>query len=315
MQPEQRQAVSDALAREGLGRVSLAPMVRGRLIALNGKPVGPDDYEEPRAKRLVDREFNLSYGDELPSSNRIEQGRWLAPGADEVSLESGLAKTLGIKLGDKMLFDVAGQQVEAAVTSIRRVDWDTMRVNFFAILTPAALADMPQSWITSFYLPPGKEPVLPALVREFPPDRVRRGRHSAATAIGAERSGARGAAAVPVHAGGRRAGAGRRADRHARRTHARGRRAAGAGRDPAPAGALAAHRAVGGGRAGRAAGGRRRQRDCLVLSTLVFDFAITLSLWPWLAGIGAGMLGAWGGGALALRGVLRTPPLVTLRET
>ena len=55
-----------------------------------------------------------------------------------------------------MLFDVAGQQVEAAVTSIRRVDWDTMRVNFFAILTPAALADMPQSWITSFYLPPGK---------------------------------------------------------------------------------------------------------------------------------------------------------------
>ena len=52
-----------------------------------------------------------------------------------------------------------------------------------------------------------------------------------------------------------------------------------------------------------------------VLSTLVFDFAITLSLWPWLAGIGAGMLGAWGGGALALRGVLRTPPLVTLRET
>ncbi|MGB3820266.1 FtsX-like permease family protein, partial [Achromobacter pulmonis] len=52
-----------------------------------------------------------------------------------------------------------------------------------------------------------------------------------------------------------------------------------------------------------------------VLSTQVFDFTITLSLWPWLVGIGAGMLGAWAGGALALRGVLRTPPLVTLRET
>ncbi|MCG3102367.1 hypothetical protein MAQ58_23555, partial [Enterobacter sp. DRP3] len=66
-----------------------------------------------------------------------------------MSLESGLAKTLGIKLGDRMTFDVAGQQFEVAVSSTRRVDWDTMRVNFFAILTPETLADMPQSWITS----------------------------------------------------------------------------------------------------------------------------------------------------------------------
>ena len=143
-------------------------MVRGRLIAVNGKPVGPDDYEEPRAKRLVDREFNLSYDAQMPSSNRIEDGRWLKPGSAEVSLESGLAKTLGIKLGDKMTFDVAGQQFEVAVSSTRRVDWDTMRVNFFAILTPETLADMPQSWITSFYLPPEKAQVLPALVRQFP---------------------------------------------------------------------------------------------------------------------------------------------------
>ncbi|KAG0911634.1 hypothetical protein G6F32_016751 [Rhizopus arrhizus] len=102
----------------------------------------------------------------MPSSNKIEQGRWLAPGSSEVSLESGLAKTLGLKLGDKMTFDVAGQQVEAAVSSTRRVDWDTMRVNFFAILTPAALAAMPQSWLTSFYLPPEQAAVLPALVRD-----------------------------------------------------------------------------------------------------------------------------------------------------
>ncbi|KAG0924154.1 hypothetical protein G6F31_019221 [Rhizopus arrhizus] len=87
VQPDQRQAVTDALTREGLGRITLSPMVRGRLIAINGKSVGPDDYEEPRAKRLVDREFNLSYGDEMPSSNKIEQGRWLAPGSSEVSLE------------------------------------------------------------------------------------------------------------------------------------------------------------------------------------------------------------------------------------
>ncbi|MBH9710530.1 ABC transporter permease, partial [Burkholderia contaminans] len=75
VQPDQRQAVTDALTREGLGQIVLSPMVRGRLIAVNGKPVGPDDYEEPRAKRLVDREFNLSYGEQMPSSNRIEEGR------------------------------------------------------------------------------------------------------------------------------------------------------------------------------------------------------------------------------------------------
>ncbi|MFG0233530.1 ABC transporter permease [Achromobacter sp. 413638] len=316
VQPEQRQAVSDALAREGLGRVSLAPMVRGRLIALNGKPVGPDDYEEPRAKRLVDREFNLSYGDELPSSNRIEQGRWLAPGADEVSLESGLAKTLGIKLGDKMLFDVAGQQVEAAVTSIRRVDWDTMRVNFFAILTPAALADMPQSWITSFYLPPGKEPVLPALVREFPNltvfdvGAILRQLQSVLNEVG---RAVQLLFLFTLAAGVLVLAAALTATRDERMREAAVLRALGATRRQLARSQRIELWAVGGLAGLLAAAGA--SAIAWVLSTLVFDFAITLSLWPWLAGIGAGMLGAWGGGALALRGVLRTPPLVTLRET
>ena len=315
VQPEQRQAVSDALAREELGRVSLAPMVRGRLIALNGKPVGPDDYEEPRAKRLVDREFNLSYGDELPSSNRIEQGRWLAPGADEVSLESGLAKTLGIKLGDKMLFDVAGQQVEAAVTSIRRVDWDTMRVNFFAILTPAALADMPQSWITSFYLPPGKEPVLPALVREFPNltvfdvGAILRQLQSVLNEVG---RAVQLLFLFTLAAGVLVLAAALTATRDERMREAAVLRALGATRRQLARSQRIELWAVGGLAGLLAAAGA--SAIAWVLSTLVFDFAITLSLWPWLAGIGAGMLGAWGGGALALRGVLRTPPLVTLRR-
>lgn len=316
VQPDQRQAVTDALTREGLGRITLAPMVRGRLIAINGKPVGPDDYEEPRAKRLVDREFNLSYGDELPSSNRIEQGRWLQPGASEVSLESGLAKSLGLALGDKMTFDVAGQQVEAAVTSTRRVDWDTMRVNFFAILTPAALADMPQSWITSFYLPPEKASVLPALVREFPNltvfdvGAILQQLQSVLNEVG---KAVQLLFLFTLAAGVLVLSAALTATRDERMREAAVLRALGATRSQLARSQRIELWAVGGLAGLLAAAGATA--IAWALSTQVFDFTITLSLWPWLAGIAAGMLGAWAGGALALRGVLRTPPLVTLRET
>ncbi|NMK49158.1 FtsX-like permease family protein, partial [Achromobacter sp. Bel] len=316
VQPDQRQAVTDALTREGLGRIALSPMVRGRLIAINGRPVGPDDYEEPRAKRLVDREFNLSYSDEMPSSNKIEQGRWLAPGSSEVSLESGLAKTLGLKLGDKMTFDVAGQQVEAAVSSTRRVDWDTMRVNFFAILTPAALADMPQSWITSFYLPPEKAAVLPALVREFPNltvfdvGAILQQLQSVLNEVG---KAVQLLFLFTLAAGVLVLSAALTATRDERMREAAVLRALGATRSQLARSQRIELWAVGGLAGLLAAAGATA--IAWVLSTQVFDFTITLSLWPWLAGIGAGMLGAWAGGALALRGVLRTPPLVTLRET
>ncbi|KNE22177.1 ABC transporter permease, partial [Achromobacter spanius] len=318
VQPDQRQPVSDALAREGLGGITLSPMVRGRLIAINGKPVGPDDYEEPRAKRLVDREFNLSYDDEMPSSNKIEQGRWLSPdaAAPEVSLESGLAKSLGLNLGDKMTFDVAGQQVEATVTSTRRVDWDTMRVNFFAILSPAALADMPQSWITSFYLPPEKAAVLPALVREFPNltvfdvSAILQQLQSVLNEVG---KAVQLLFLFTLAAGVLVLSAALTATRDERMREAAVLRALGATRTQLARSQRIELWAVGGLAGLLAAAGATA--IAWVLSTQVFDFTITLSLWPWLTGIGAGMLGAWAGGALALRGVLRTPPLVTLRET
>ncbi|MCD0506263.1 ABC transporter permease, partial [Bordetella petrii] len=168
IQPDQRQPVLDFLSSHGLDNVQLWPMVRGRLVAVDGRPVGPADYEEPRAKRLVDREFNLSFGETLPTGNRIEQGRWLRPDAREVSLESGLAQSLGLSVGDVLRFDIAGQQVDVTVAGIRSVDWDSMQVNFFAVLSPAALAEMPQSWITSFHLPASQADLPRELLRQFP---------------------------------------------------------------------------------------------------------------------------------------------------
>lgn len=316
VQPDQREAVAARLTQQGLTGVTLMPMVRGRLIAVNDKPVGPDSFDEPRAKRLVDREFNLSYDDDLPSSNRVETGRWLNPDKLEVSLESGLAKSLNLALGDTVTFDVAGQPVTVTVTGTRRVDWDTMRVNFFAILSPKALSNMPQSWITSFYLPPDKIAVLPALVHEFPNLTVfdvGAILQQLQTVLNEVGRAVQLLFVFTLAAGVLVLAAALTATRDERVREAAVLRALGATRRQLARAQRFELLAVGGLAGLLAAAGATA--IAWVLSTQVFDFAITLHLWPWLAGTAAGMLGAWAGGALALRGVLRTPPLVTLRES
>ncbi len=177
VQPDQGEAFQKALRDGGVKKFDWYPMIRGRLVAVNGKPVTPDDYEDDRAKRLVDREFNLSNNTEMPSHNQVVAGRWTSGEKDAVSVEDGLAKTLGLKLGDSLRFDMGGQISEAKITSLRKVDWGSMRVNFFVMYPVAALTDVPVSYITAFRAP---EPVVaiagqPApqsfdnqLVRAFP---------------------------------------------------------------------------------------------------------------------------------------------------
>jgi len=145
-------------------------MVRGRLIKINNRNVTSADYSDDRARRLIDREFNLSWAGKMRPDNRIVAGRWWpdAPsGTDQFSVENGIAETLGIRLGDKLTYDIAGSVVTATVTSLRKVDWDTFNVNFFVIAPPGLLDNQPVSYITSFYLPPGNVELLNALVRQF----------------------------------------------------------------------------------------------------------------------------------------------------
>ncbi len=315
IQPDQRQPVLDFLAGHGLDGVALWPMVRGRLVAVDGRPVGPADYDEPRAKRLVDREFNLSYGDALPAGNRIEQGRWLRPDAHEVSIEAGLAEALRLAVGDVLTFDVAGQQVQVTVSGIRRVDWDSMQVNFFAVLSPAALQDLPQSWITSFHLPPDQQALPRELLRQFPNltvfdvgsilNQLQSVLDQVVTAVQV-------LFVFTLAAGVLVLAAALTATRDERVREAAVLRALGATRSQLARAQRLEILAVGGLAGLLAAAGAAA--IAWALSSYVFDFRITLSAWPWLAGIGAGMAAAWGGAALALRGVLRTPPLLTLRE-
>jgi len=168
IQPDQRAGVLTMLGDGGVAAPQLYPMIRGRLVRINGVAVGPDTYQDERAQRLVNREFNLSTMADLPPQNTIVAGHWYDDSKPEASVEQGLAKTLGLKLGDRLQFDVGGQMVEAPVTSLRALDWGSMRVNFFVIINPAAMHDMPQTLITAFHLPPESGALGDALTRAFP---------------------------------------------------------------------------------------------------------------------------------------------------
>jgi putative ABC transport system permease protein len=168
VQPDQVDAVRDFLKREGVEVPDIYPMVRGRLVAVNGAAVREADYADERARRLVEREFNLSYMRELPAHNAIAAGRWLDPDRAEVSAEQGIAERLGWKLGDELTFAVAGERFTARLTSLRRLRWDSMKVNFFVIAPPRLLQRFPASFISAFRVDPGREVLVGELANRFP---------------------------------------------------------------------------------------------------------------------------------------------------
>ena len=153
VQPEQSAAFQQALKDAGVARYDWYPMIRGRLVAVNGRAVRPEDYPDERAQRLVDREFNLSNAAQQPQHNQVLAGRWTPEEKDALSVEQGLADTLGLKLGDSLRFDIGGQLSEARITSLRKVDWGSMRVNFFVIYPVSQLPDMPLTFISAFRAP------------------------------------------------------------------------------------------------------------------------------------------------------------------
>ena len=168
VQPDQLREVQQFFAEKRVPAPDLYPMVRGRVVAKNGVAVSEADYSEERARRLVEREFNLSYMDAPPAHNAVTAGRWFPPGSKELSVEEGIARTLGWQLGDELTFSVGGQRFAARITSLRRLRWDSMKVNFFVIAPPALLEDFPTSFISAFRVEPGQEAVMNELVARFP---------------------------------------------------------------------------------------------------------------------------------------------------
>jgi putative ABC transport system permease protein len=171
IQPEQKQPLAEFFRAAGLEPPELFPLVRARLVGINGHAVSAQDYADERARRQVEREFNVTDMTDLPPDNQVSQGAWfsrhdLDTGA--VSVEHWIAERLGIALGDRLEFEAAGRTFSAPVTSIRKLEWDTMRPNFFFITTPALLRELPTTYMTGFHAPTGEAELTVRLSRAFP---------------------------------------------------------------------------------------------------------------------------------------------------
>ena len=170
--PAERDAFAARLAELSPHPAPLYPVVPGRLIMINGEPVRQLVTKESRGERAIQRDLSLTWAEDLPSDNLITAGNWWgAAHASElpgVSVESELAESLQLKLGDQLRFNVGGIERDAQVTSLRQVDWDSFQPNFYMIFEPQTLQDLPATYLTSFYLPPGQDAELVALSRAFP---------------------------------------------------------------------------------------------------------------------------------------------------
>jgi putative ABC transport system permease protein len=314
VQPEQAQDFLASLQASGVSSPDWFPMIRGRLVAINGREVGPNDFTADRAKRLIDREINLSHSDTLPEHNPLTAGRWVSGEADGLSVEQGIAETLGLKLGDTLRFDIAGQSREARITSLRKVDWASMRANFFMLFPLAQMPDLPMTYMAAFRSPDGATGFENALVKQFPNitsvdmrstlaqvqrviDQVIRaveylfgftlaaGVMVLLAAVGASRQAREHEYAIM-----RALGASRQLLAQVQRTELLG--------------------------IGWLAGFMASSMALVVgwaLARFAFEFAWAPPLWAPLAGGGLGAILAWVAGSLSLSGVLRQPVMQTLR--
>jgi putative ABC transport system permease protein len=172
IQPDQVDPLRAFFKQRGYADLTLWPMERARLVALNGTPVTPDTFSDPETRRWINREFNLSWTERFGDDNQLLQGQWWGPdarGQPLLSADEFAFEHLKLKLGDTLTLDIAGQQFALKVYNERKVKWDSFRPNFFLVAPPGTLESAGAvQWITSFYLPAGDRALLRDLIRAFP---------------------------------------------------------------------------------------------------------------------------------------------------
>ncbi|MFC4310144.1 ABC transporter permease [Steroidobacter flavus] len=171
IRPDQTAQVRDFFAEHGMTPPQLVPMIRARLIKIDGKSATDLKIQNDRGKDFLEREANLTWAETMQDDNKLLSGEWWRPndrGGPRVSVEKELGDALGLKLGDELTYDVAGETITARVSSFREVQWDSFRPNFFMVFSPGTLNDSTGTYITSVHIPREQRPVLMDFVRQFP---------------------------------------------------------------------------------------------------------------------------------------------------
>ncbi|GFE78263.1 inner membrane transport permease [Steroidobacter agaridevorans] len=171
IRPDQTAQIRDFFAERSITPPQLVPMIRARLIKIAGTSAGDLKIQSDRGRDFLDREANLTWAETVQDDNKLVAGEWWRPndgGGPRVSVELEMAEALGLKLGDELTYDVAGETVTARVTSFREVQWDSFRPNFFMVFSPGTLNDSTGTYITSVHIAREQRPVLMDFVRQFP---------------------------------------------------------------------------------------------------------------------------------------------------
>lgn len=154
IQPDELDTVRGIFAAHRLPEPEFAPLVRARLTHVNGVPVADIEFPGEEARGFAERESNLSWRAEMQEDNRLLSGEWWSEvERAEVSVEVDYAADFGLEIGDELTFDVAGESLTARVTSLRSVQWDSFKPNFFMVFSPESLQDYPATWVGSVHVP------------------------------------------------------------------------------------------------------------------------------------------------------------------
>ena len=311
-------AFADFIAERGLPRPELFPMIRARLTAVNGRPVDELALQSDRGRGFAEREQNLSWAEELQKDNRIVAGRWWTEadrGRRLISVTTEYQEELGLELGDKLTFDVAGEPLEAEIASFRAVQWDGFQPNFFLVFSPGTLDGLAGTWLTSMKLAPEQRRLLVDLVRRFPSVSV-----FDIDAILAQVRDVMDRASLAVQyvflftlaAGITVLLAAIQATRDERRYESAMLRTLGASRRVVLAGVAAEFTALGMLSGTLAALGATVAG--WLLATELFKLEYTIDPWVWVIGLAAGAIIVGGAGTFAARSVINHPPISTLRQ-
>jgi putative ABC transport system permease protein len=302
----------------GLPTPKLFPMIRARMTGINGRPMEDVVPQSDRGREWAEREQNLSWAETPQVDNKIVEGRWWTEadrGGHYVSVASEYREDLGLKLGDRLAFDVAGETIEAEVLSFREVEWDTFRPNFFLVFSPGTLDGLAGTWLTSMKLDLAQRSMMVDLVRRFPSVSV-----FDIDAILAQVRDVIDRASLAVQyvflftlaAGITVLLAAIQSTRDERRYESAMLRTLGARRRVVLAGVASEFTALGM-LAGLLAAIGATVAGWL-LAREVFDLEYAIDPWVWAIGLAAGAIIVGGAGTFAARSVVNHPPISTLRE-